>query len=228
MIAQNDLEQVAHDRVAQQYRESEKLLAMIDLFVGEIEEAQAAAFEVLASMNIDEADGWALDVIGRILGLPRPLIDAEAFEYFGFSGASGAREFGAFGIPYIGGRFASVFSPLNGQVPLEDEDYRVLLRAKAIRNTTDASPESVLEVIRAAFPDISPVSLSEGPTAEVRIVFGRLLSTIEKGLVIGADLVPVPICVSAAFIESEGALAFGFAGSVGLGFGSGAFASLIG
>lgn len=227
MIAQNDLAAVAAARAATQYRDSEKLLAMISAFVGEMTEVQSAAFDVLARMNIDNATGWGLDVIGRILGLPRPLIAAGSFDYFGFSGASGAKPFGWLGIPAIGGRFASIFSPLTGNTPLDDVDYRILLRAKAIRNRTDATPESVLIVIREAFPDISPVSIVEGPTAEVRIVFGRLLSTIEKGLLLGTDIIPVPICVEASLIESEGEDAFGFAGSVGTGFDSGTFASLI-
>jgi hypothetical protein len=237
MIEQRDLDAVAMGRLATQYRNSEKLKGMISLYISELTEAPVAIFEALALLNLDHATGWALDVLGAVLGLPRPFIDGEAFEYFGFDGDPTAIGFGDVNDPAAGGRFASVFSSLVGQVPLEDEDYRPLLRAKSVKNQGDASPENVLAVIAAAFTgtaSVSPVEISEGPTARAVITLGRWLSATEKALLRETNLIEGPICVDLKLAESAGDDAFGFAGGPGLGFGDvgnaatgGFFASLI-
>lgn len=226
-IAENDLGAIALGRVATQYRESEKLRATISAFVAECTEAQRAAFSSLEGWNLDDATGAALDVIGNIVGHPRPLVDATIYGYFGYATYPGAESYGDATAPEVGGRYLSVYSSDTGRVPMEDEDYRAHIRAKILKNGTSATPEDVLEVIRAVFPDVSPVSIAEQSLASAQITLGRLLSTVEKGVLTGEELIPIPIAVSVTYADSLGALAFGYAGSVGSGYGTGQYASLI-
>lgn len=227
-----DLAALALLRLIEQYRNSPKLKAVVDLFAAEATELQDAQWSVLEGYVLDDAVGAALDVLGAIVGLRRPLVDAEIFDYFGFAGASGAEGFGDEDDPSEGGRFLSTFGELTGQVPMEDEDYRLHIRAKILRNFGQATPEDILEIVRLVFPDSGVTTVDATKVANINLVFGRKLSTIEKGLLAiddlngqGDRLIPRSAGVSIDYVESLGSAAFGFAGSPGVGFGAGEFAS---
>lgn len=231
-IDRRDIEALALSRVIEQYRNSTKFLAMIRLFAAEATELQDAQWSILDGYGLDDATGRALDVIGEIEGLPRPLIDSEIFVYFGFAGASGAASFGDLDDPALGGRFLSTFGEVTGQAPMEDPDYRINIRAKILRNSGAALSEEILEIVRLVFPDSGVTTVTEDGLANIRLVFGRHLTSIEKALVLFDDLngqgdriIPRTAGVSIDYVESLGAAAFGFSGSVGLGFGAGQFAS---
>ncbi|MEE9382836.1 MAG: DUF2612 domain-containing protein [Nannocystaceae bacterium] len=231
-IERRDIAALAIGRLIDQYKDSPKIVDLIELFAAEATELQEAQFSVLDGFDLETATGTALDTIGIIIGLPRPLVDAEIFDYFGFAGASGATSFGDLTDPAVGGRFLSTFGELTGQVPMEDEDYRIHIKAKLLRNNGSATPEDILEIVRLVFPDSGVTTVDATKIANIQLVFGRHLSTIEKGLVLlddlngqGDRLIPRSAGVSIDYVESLGAAAFGFAGSPGIGFGAGQFAS---
>lgn len=231
-IDQRDIAALALLRLIDQYKESSKLKDLIALFAAEATELQDAQWSVLNGFDLETATGFALDVIGVIEGLPRPLVDSTIFEYFGFAGASGAASFGDEADPAVGGRFLSTFGSTTGQVPMEDEDYRINIKAKILRNSGRATPEDILEIVRLVFPDSGITTVDATKIANINLVFGRHLTSTEKALVLIDDLngqgdriIPRSAGVSIDYVESLGALAFGFAGSPGLGFGAGEFAS---
>ncbi len=231
-IEQRDIAALAILRLIEQYKASPKLSDLIELFAAEATELQDAQWSVIGGFDLQTATGFALDIIGTIVGLPRPLVDSEIFEYFGFVGASGASPFGDLTDPAVGGRFFSTFGELTGQVPMEDEDYRIHIKAKILRNEGSATPEDILEIVRLVFPDSGVTTVDATKIANIQLVFGRHLSSIEKALVLlddlngqGDRLIPRSAGVSIDYVESLGAAAFGFAGSPGIGFGAGQFAS---
>lgn len=210
--AQNDLDAIARSRVAEQYKESTRLLDTLSLFVAELTEVQAIAFETLAIWNLDDATGWSLDVIGRMVGLERPFLPAEIFGYFGYAPYATAESYGDEGVRETGGRYISVRGGEEGQVLMEDEDYRLHIRAQILRNKTSAKPEEVLEIIHTVIPDLPATEIVYLGLASVRLTFLRLLSTIERGLISGTELIPRPAGVSADYAEVEYP-PFGYAGS---------------
>ncbi len=82
------------------------------------------------------------------------------------------------------------------------------------------------------FPSSGISTVDATKIANIQLVFGRHLTSIEKALVLiddlngqGDRLIPRSAGVSIDYVESLGAAAFGFAGSPGIGFGAGQFAS---
>ena len=223
---QNDLDAIARLRVSQQYKESTRLLDTLSLFIAELTEIQTEIFRMMATWNLDDATGWGLDVIGRIVGLDRPRVDATIFGYFGYAGAGAPLSYGDEDLPEVGGRYLSINSFDVGSVLMEDEDYRIHIRAKILKNQTSAKPEEVIEIIHTIFPDVPWAELHPQGLASASITFGRLLSSIEIGLVTGTDLLPRPAGVSIAYAHATG-VPFGYAGSPGSAYGAGAYASLL-
>jgi hypothetical protein len=94
--------------------------------------------------NIDTAQGFGLDVWGRILQVSRTLSVPLSDKFLGFSDAQpGAFPFGE-GTFFPGGASANNFN-------LEDPPYRVLLFAKALANISDGSTFSINSILRNLF-----------------------------------------------------------------------------
>lgn len=209
-IPENDLEETALGRLATQYRNSVNMRGMVSTVVDESTELQAALFEVLENWNLDDATGYMLDVIGIIVGLPRPLIDNGLFGFFGWDGDPGTEAWGEITDPSAGGRWLSVFGVTSGFAPMEDPDYRTHIRAQIIRNQTNSSSEAALEILNAVFPDAGPIVIVNGPLAEADITFGRDLSSTEIAWLQhaedsnGSTLVPAPPGVAITYNDQSG------------------------
>lgn len=231
-IVQRDISALAIARLIEQYKNSPKLIALLQLLAAEVVELQDAQWSILDGHALDDASGAALDVIGVIVGLPRPLIDATIFNYFGFATAPGATGFGDIGDPGAGGRFLSTFGEVSGQVAMEDPDYRLHIEAKIVRNGSGALAEDILEIVRLVIPESGPTTVTESGMANIQLTFGRELSTIELALVQlddlngqGDRLIPRCAGVSINYVQGTGVNAFSFVGGGGLGFGEGKFAT---
>jgi hypothetical protein len=210
-IPRNDLAAIALGRLLEQYKDSTKLRALIDLFVSEATEAQDAIWSLLDGVDLDVATGWALDVIGRQVGLPRPTIDATLFGFFGYAGAPNAQSYGDDTLPEVGGRYLSSTSSTTGNVLMEDEDFRAHIRAKIVRNQCSATAENTLEIIRLVIPNSGVSTVDATATAHASIVVGRALSSIEKAFFLiddlngnGDRLIPRPMGVSLDYADTAG------------------------
>jgi hypothetical protein len=186
-IPRRDLQEIADDRTIEQYKRAEKLRAVIALYIAQVTELQAAIHEVIDGFDLDDASGWALDVIGKWVGLPRPLIDAGLFQYFGYGATPGALGYGSLGSPGVGGRYASVFTVTSGLVLMIDSDYRLNIKAKIIRNKTSCRPDDILEIVSLVFGDDAAEVTFTGELA-FTLTFGRPLSVNEQALVLTEDL----------------------------------------
>lgn len=105
-------------------------------------------------LNIDKSFGQQLDVIGGIVGQPRILANYISAPYFGFQDEFGeslpeTQEFDnlAHTNP-LAGEWRSVLSPTDGTVRvLDDDTYKIVLKARIIKNSSNCSLNSFLEVI---------------------------------------------------------------------------------
>ncbi len=88
--------------------------------------------DFLPSFDLDRANGHRLDIIGRIVGLPRLIDTIIPKEYFGFRDQNKSKGFNE-GFMYrkSDGAFSSLL--------LDDAQYRRLLKAKIIKNTSKAT-----------------------------------------------------------------------------------------
>lgn len=134
----------AVSRLAYQYRDAIKFKAYVRALIEQYDDIYDALVALESRLSIDDSEGVQLDLIGEIVGQPRPnsigsvYLEFPAEESFSFAGGAG-QGFSGIGRPDIGGRFVG----LSSAVSMIDEDYRVLLRAAIFRNYADCTIESM-------------------------------------------------------------------------------------
>lgn len=99
-------------------------------------------------LNIDAAENFHLDFIGKLVGQDRFLVGFNAETYFGFDGSYKSDTFGVSGAPYVGGYWnsRSYFNAATAR-RLSDDEYRRIIKARIISNHSNCSPNDLLEVI---------------------------------------------------------------------------------
>ena len=232
------MEQIDHisrvdDRLATQFRESTNLKAYIKSLLNESNVLEQLFIDIIESRYIDSATGVNLDVIGIIVGQPRILVDGTSLTYFGFNGHISSDSFGSLYEPSVGSRFRSLGESLTGSRTLADDEYRLFIKARIIKNSISPTIPEVTEFFKFLFDTDTIVVIDGHMNYHVQI--GRLLSNNEKVFLDNTDLLPKVAAVGSGYSEFVPSSNFGFAGFPGaLGFGSlndplegGEFASLI-
>jgi hypothetical protein len=178
--------------------------------------------DLMQKRSIDTAVGEQLDIIGRIVGQPRQIVNAMAFPYFGFDGADMAQSYGDLTNSRFGGYYYDLRQPLTGNVKLNDDQYRLFIKAKIKKNVTRSTPEDVISFIRFVF-DVDSVRITNDSGASVTIVLvGQGISSFtltvlqqmtEEPYV--SYFLPKTLGVKYNFVISEGDGYFSFDGVVG-------------
>lgn len=124
------------------FRESENLNKIIESIFSAYQ-SQQVDFLWLAEniLNIDKATGWHLDFIGNIVGQDRFLLDFNTEPYFGFDKSYQSE---TFNVGYWNSR--SYFNTSSSR-RLNDDEYRRLIKARAIYNASTCTTDELLEVI---------------------------------------------------------------------------------
>ena len=138
--------------------------------------------------NIDTAEGWGLDLWGRILNVNRVLQIATPGEFFGFDQQAEADTFG-YAIFYGFGTATQNF-------PLSDEAYRVLLLAKAAANITNSSIPAINAILTMLFPAYGNCYVRDNLDMTITYVFGATLSPVDYAIVTQSGALPKPVGVS--------------------------------
>lgn len=214
---------VSRDRVTEQFRDKPVFDRYLRLLMSGFEEAQEVARQVQQLRSIDSATGVQLDILGDIVGRPRGLVYAEVFTYFGFQGAPQSDTFGSLTDPSVGSIWYSPNAPTGlGRVPT-DAEYRLLIKAKILKNRTFATPEEVIQAYIFLF-GTDGIFLQELGEARVRINISKILTSVEKGLLFDLSgvesLLPKTVGVSYEYAEFQTGRVFateGFPGSQGTG-----------
>lgn len=140
-----------------QYWEKPKAKAEIELKASTWDKTRAFLASLDDAFDLDLAVGAQLDVLGRIVGIPREVPDVIAKTYFGFTINPDSLGFAdKFNALRIGGPFFDKFSNQYTALQLNDNDYRFFIRVKVALNWASAyvsSDEriSIQDVILAAF-----------------------------------------------------------------------------
>lgn len=213
----------ARGRITEQFKDKPILDKYVRLLIGEWEEMQVVMQDMQQLRSIDTAVGTQLDVIGEIVGRPRGLVTAELFYYFGFEGAPLAGSYSSTTDPTSGAPWYSLDAPTGISREPSDEEYRIILKAKIIKNRTMARPEDVISAYKFLF-SAGAVTIDELAPAKVRIGIGKILTNVERGLLFdlggAGTLLPKTIGVNYTYTEFQAGRVFateGFPGSVGTG-----------
>lgn len=216
-----DHDQLIADNTATQYSESNVLTYTQALNAGHTQ-LDELFNDLVERLNIDTAEGWLLDIIGRIVGQPRIVIDATDIDFFGFAGATPVPVgYGDLNNPGLGGRFRDGDEALTGNKRLNDSEYRVFLKARIFKNNTNSTPEEIIQAFSFIFNlDVIVLQDAFPRTGFGKITFGRQLSAAEKLLLNTDTIIPKTAGVSYTYAELPGPAPFGFVGFPGaLGYG---------
>lgn len=192
----------------------------LQILLGGKIELQEVFKQLMQERSIDTAVGAQLDIIGEIVGQPRELIDTALLTYFAYLGYPDAQSYGDLGVPGVGGFYRGLNDPLAGNTTLNDEQYRLFIKAKIIKNSTNVTPSQFVEFMQFVFGIEASIVVAEG-NAEFTVMLGRELSSFEKVLLnyvsyssgYPSRFVPKPIGVRINFGEFDINNYFGFQGA---------------
>lgn len=211
---------VARSRVTEQFKDKPVFDRYLQLLLGGKIEIQNVLKDLMQLRSIDTATGAQLDIIGEIVGQPRELIDTALIKYFAFQGYPDAQSYGDLDNPSLGGVYYSLGTPLAGNTLLTDEQYRLFIKAKILKNNTNVTPDQLLYFLKFVFGiEINSV-VAEG-NAEFTILLGKDLTAFERVLLTYVSysndypsrFVPKPIGVQVNFGSFNATNFFGYQGA---------------
>ncbi|EPT3121751.1 DUF2612 domain-containing protein [Pseudomonas aeruginosa] len=190
------------DRIYAQYRDKPKAVAWYEIarkLGGSIE---AAAQAVRKSYDIDTAVGEQLNVIGRIVVAPRSFMGSIPMNPALFDLTDGD-EFGD-----DGAMFSALTIDQDGQ--LSDDLYRLVIKAKIIKNNGDATIENILDGMNFLLPKAQVLRVTDGEDMSFSIEFYGEITNLERFALLNAGLVPKPQAVRFnGFLEGFEMVEFG-------------------
>ena len=173
----------AKSRVINEYRSKPRMTKWLTM-LPEIanEQLERALDQVYGSYDVDTVSGEQLDVIGRIVGVPRPILRGAAYDVFGYSGNDTYTNYNV--APYIGDG-AMVDTPLNNDL------YRKLVKAKIARNVSDGTIDSIIELVEMII-DIKVTALIDNGDMTFDIGIASELDNTTEYLLNNFDIIPRP------------------------------------
>lgn len=137
---------------------------------------------IYRSYDVDTVVGEELDIIGRIVGVPRPILRAAAFDVFGYQGNDSYTNYNI--APYIGDGEA-VDAPLNNDL------YRKLIKAKIARNISDGTADSIIQLVEIII-GVKVTALVSNVDKSFDIGVASTLDNTTLYLIENFDLIPRP------------------------------------
>lgn len=219
----------ARDRTTEQFKlESSPIFdKYIQLLISGFQDIEEVYKQLMQLRSIDTAVGAQLDILGNIIGQDRELLAADLFDFFGMQGALNSFPMGDLSDPAIGGIFYSYGTDLGGNIALDDDTYRIFIKAKIFKNSTTSTPEDFITAVKIIL-NIDQVAIISDGDGQATVLFGRQLTPYERIIIqyisysqgYPSRLLPKTIGVRINFGEFIQNKYFGFADSPGAkGFG---------
>lgn len=202
-----------------QYRTKPKALGTIRAIYKETDLTFQNTIQIADILNIDTATGYALDLVGRHIGVSRVLPTAIAKEYFGWLEDDSALSFGV-------GEFYRYGDALSASVILNDNDYRFFIRAKITKNYQNGTIENIVKSIQFVVGNNSNVIDIQNMTMNI-IVNSDKLNSLTLYAISKMDILVRPVGVMYEYTVLVNDKPFGFAHDNGsYGFNIGKFVRL--
>lgn len=135
------------ERLPEQFKNSSSVNRVIEAFIDK--ELELAQCDMMTKTWLDSAIGQQLDGVGEIVGYERPKGEPTSDGDFGFEDDDETRTFGDITSPENGGFLGTVNPSLFAMI--DDDEYRILLKAKILRNNSSLSVDSTLEILSTLF-----------------------------------------------------------------------------
>lgn len=155
-------------------------------------------------INIYTAEGYGLDVWGRIVNIDREFVAVdEQYDYLGFDNS-----------PYNMDRIetfnnAPFYKVVNGRIRLEDNAYRTYILIKALINISNVSLNSLNYIFSQLFPD-TDIKVLHANTMILRLLVIGAISQAQIGAIKNIEWLPAGVGLQFYHIITP---TFGFRGS---------------
>lgn len=213
----------SEDLITTQFEGKDVFNRYLRLLKIESQRILGVARDLMQKRDIDSATGAQLDIIGDIVGQPRTIVNADLFPFFGFQGNVAANSFGTVFKETVGGYWYSLGQKIGGDVTLSDDVYRMIIKAKIIKNNACGTNEDYIKF--GNFVLNTPVSFEtdEDGNAGAVVLIGRRITMFEKALMAyvfeGLDYdftyTPKPLGVGIEVGNFDGSGTLGFLGTPG-------------
>jgi hypothetical protein len=144
--------------------------------------------------NLDTAQGWGLDVLGRIVGASRMLTVPEEGVFLGFEGQGTAANLD------WGSWYRGADATLN--VRLSDAAWRRVILARARANVCGCTIPEINALLMLLFPDYGNSYVVDNADGSMTYRFGAPLSSLDYAIVSQEGILPRPTGIRVT-IEQE-------------------------
>ena len=205
------------ETVQSQYATSKRMRAVIDAFWQAINPKSDIDLLYKKLVNPRTAEGYGLDVWGRIVAIGRSYLSVEDTNpYFGFDPPAGVKNdrLGTFNV-------TPFYKKILGKVRLADPMFRTYVFLKALINIGDSSLASLNQTVKLLFPDADIQILHTG-TMVLRVLILSPLSESDKAALDNLPWLPAGVGLEMYQVITP---TFGFAGTELQNFNNGTFAT---
>ena len=192
--------------IISQFGNSAKILELIANMNGNIDPSVDLDAFYNVVRNIDTAQGFGLDIWGRIVGVDRSLNVTNTSGYLGFNeGQTSANDY----LPYGSGILYS--GPKFGAYILSDDAYRQLIYLKALANISDSTAQSYNKLLNFMFKGRGRAYIIDQGLMKILSVFEFYLEPYEIAILTNSSVFPRPSGVGASLLQVDLSGTLGFA-----------------
>lgn len=152
--------------------------------------------------NVNTAQSWGLDIMGRIVGVSRNIQIPGAIADLGFKEGLNYQPFGQ--APFYAG------TPATNTYVLADSAYRTLILVKALGNISNCTSQSLNQLLRNMFAGRGRCYVSDTGGMQMRFTFEFALYPYEISILTQSGAVPRPAAVNAKILQVNIPTTFGF------------------
>ncbi|WP_258231375.1 DUF2612 domain-containing protein [Achromobacter pulmonis] len=165
--------------------------------------------------NVETAQGFGLDIWGRIVGVGRMLTIPGDETFLGYNEALNWQPFNQAPM-YTGVQTSQTYR-------LADDAYRKLILVKALANISDCTSPSLNRLLTNLFAGRGRCYVSDTGKMEFRYMFEFALEPYEIAILTRSGAIPKPAGVLSSLLQVDVPTTFGFNEAVMQPFGSGVF-----
>lgn len=182
--------------IISQYANSPVIVALIQGFQDLIDQTTNIDSFFDLVINLDTAQGYGLDVWGRIVAVNRVLKLAAGPPFFGFNEGVDYQPFGPGGVgPFYSGQ------KLTSNFELSDDGFRVLILAKAFSNICNGSIPAINRLLRILFGSNGKGYVKDTGGMTFQYVFEFPLSALQLSILTNSGVFPKPTGVSYTVVQ---------------------------
>lgn len=180
--------------IISQYANSTVLTALIGNFDQYVDQTQNFDNFYDDIWNVATAQGFGLDVWGRIVGVQRVLQVQSSGPYFGFEESAPS------GQPWNQAPFFSG-GTLTNNFALSDAAFRTLIYAKALTNISNGSIPAINQILLNLFPGRGNCYVADPGGMALVYTFAFHLSSTELAIIGQSGALPKPVGVSSSIVS---------------------------